>query len=287
MITSVVKLLRLKHWIKNILICVPLVFSRDLFDSWDVAVLILLGFVSFGLISSAIYVFNDIADKEKDAQHPVKSKRPIASGAVSVSTAWFLVAFIGIIGVTMSAWLASFTSWWGLVVILSYLLLNIGYSAGLKRVPVIEIGILSSGFLLRVLYGGYVSGVEVSNWLYLTVLSMSLYLGLGKRRNELERHSYSATREVLSHYNRRFLDRNMYMFLASGICFYSLWAIGQHVAMVWSVPFVMLICMRYSLVLESGSEGDPVDVILKDVTLLTMGIIYGAYMLYVLYFYQI
>lgn len=287
MMVYIVKSLRLKHWIKNFLIYIPLIFSKRLFTAGDITVIMLLGFISFGIISSVIYILNDIADKKKDAQHPIKCKRPIASGVVSISTAWFLVTLLGGAGISLSVWVASCTSWWSLVVILAYLLLNIGYSTGLKRVPIIEIGILSSGFLLRILYGGYVSGVEVSDWLYLTVLSMSLYLGLGKRRNELERHSYSETREVLAHYNRRFLDRNMYMFLSSGICFYSLWAIGQHSAMLWSVPFVMIISMRYSLVVESGSEGDPVDVVLNDYMLQGMGTIYFGYIIYILYFYQI
>ena len=166
------------------------------------------------------------------------------------------------------------------------MLLNVGYSAGLKSVPIVEIGVLSSGFLLRVLYGGQVFGIEVSSWLYLTVLSLSLYLGLGKRRNELERVTSATTRKVLRYYNRRFLDRNMYMFLAVGLCFYSLWAMEQSKAMLWSIPLVMLSCMRYSLVIEGGSDGDPVDVIYKDKILLALGIMCAIYMLVALYYPQ-
>ena len=102
-------------------------------------------------------------------------------------------------------------------------MLNLLYSFGLKNVPVADIAILVSGFLLRVLYGSSITGIEISKWLYLTVIAMSFYLGLGKRRNELEKHGGESTRKVLEAYNKNFLDKNMYMCLSLAIVFYSLW----------------------------------------------------------------
>ena len=146
-----------------------------------------------------------------------------------------------------------------------------------------------SGFLIRVLYGSAVTAIEVSNWLYLTVISMSFYLGLGKRRNELDAQG-SKSRKVLKFYNHDFLDKNMYMCLGLTIVFYSLWCVDSTTIerysnsnIVWTVPLVMLICMKYSLNVEGNSDGDPVSVLLKDKILMGMVFLYVLIVLLIIY----
>ena len=154
-----------------------------------------------------------------------------------------------------------------------------------------DIAILVSGFLLRVLYGSEIMGIEISNWLYLTVISMSFYLGLGKRRNELVKSTEGTTRKVLQFYNHSFLDKNMYMCLALTITFYSLWSVDPltisrigNSNLFWTVPLVILICMKYSLTIEGNSDGDPVEVVFRDKTLLALILFFGVITMGIIYF---
>ena len=270
-----IKLMRFKHYIKNGLILLPFLFGGRLFEL-SLLRQAAFGFVSFCLLTSAVYIINDIMDVKTDREHPTKRFRPIASGEVSVKTA----AVLAVILVIASAALHYFTHavhWYAWIYLLVYLALNLGYSFGLKNQPIIDIAILVSGFLIRVLYGAALSGIEISNWMYLTVIAMSFYLGLGKRRNELIRQPDGAQRKVLRFYNKEFLDKNMYLCLALTIAFYSLWSVDpittarvQSNGVVWTVPLVILICMSYSLRIEGNSEGDPVDVLLGDKLLLAL-----------------
>lgn len=281
------KLMRVHHYLKNVLIFLPLVFSQNLFDITLLKKTIL-GFLSFSILSSIVYIVNDIQDVEKDRAHPTKCKRPIASGAVSVKEAYILAVVIAVIGITLNYFACGFNLLgWGFVVL--YVGLNFAYSMGLKNLPIIDITILVSGFLIRVLYGSAVTAIEVSNWLYLTVISMSFYLGLGKRRNELATQG-SKSRKVLKFYNHDFLDKNMYMCLGLTIVFYSLWCVDSTTIarysnsnIVWTVPLVMLICMKYSLNVEGNSDGDPVSVLLKDKILLGMVFLYAIIVLLIIY----
>ena len=281
------KLMRVHHYLKNVLIFLPLVFSQNLFDLTLLKKTIL-GFFAFSILSSIVYIVNDIQDVEKDRKHPTKCKRPIASGAVSVKEAYILAVVIAVIGITLNYFACGVNLLgWGFVLL--YVGLNFAYSMGLKNLPIIDITILVSGFLIRVLYGSAVTAIEVSNWLYLTVISMSFYLGLGKRRTELDAQG-SKSRKVLKFYNHDFLDKNMYMCLGLTIVFYSLWCVDSTTIerysnsnIVWTVPLVMLICMKYSLNVEGNSDGDPVSVLLKDKILMGMVFLYVLIVLLIIY----
>ena len=274
-LAAFVRLMRPHHWIKNGLIFLPLACGGQLFQS-SLLKNTLLGFAAFCLITSAVYILNDIRDKEQDRLHESKRSRPLASGAVSVRSAWVLCGLM-LPGAALLAIGAGGAGLWPHLWMLLYLVINIAYSFGLKNYPVIDVIILAAGFLLRLLYGSAVTGIEISNWLYLTVISFSLYLGLGKRRNELSRGAKdgSPTRKVLATYSLNFLDKNMYMCLALTIAFYALWTVDPVTAerisgnrLVWTVPLLIVICMKYSLNVESDSHGDPVDVVLHDKVLL-------------------
>ena len=163
--------------------------------------------------------------------------------------------------------------------------MNLLYSFGLKNIPIVDVTILAFGFVLRVLYGGLLLDIEISNWLFLTVLSVSFYMALGKRNNELKKLKDGKTRSVLKQYTQEFLDKNMYVFLGLSIVFYSLWAtMGVSGSLFrYSVIFVILIVMKYSLNLEGDSLGDPIDVLLHDYVLIALVVLYGLYCFGALY----
>jgi len=279
------KLMRPHHYIKNILVFAALACSGQIFNPQKFLA-DLLGFAAFCMISSVVYIINDIRDVEKDRRHPTKCRRPIAAGTVSIRNARILAAVLAVLAAVCN--LMVFHSVATALLVL-YLLLNLAYSFGLKNIPIVDITILVAGFLLRILYGALVSDIVISNWLYLTVIALAFYFALGKRRNELKQLGSGETRKVLKAYPVEFLDKNMNMCLTLAVVFYSLWsmadttvaAYGQY--LVFTVPVVMLIMMKYSLNIEGDSDGDPVEVLLRDRVLLILCCIYLAAMFSILY----
>lgn len=160
-------LMRVHHYIKNILIFMPLIFSGNLTDRRKFTAT-LLGMIAFSLVTSAVYIINDIRDAEKDRMHPTKKNRPIASGAVTPFHAVVLMVFILIAAVVLLVVSDATAGSYALVIL--YLFINVAYSMGLKDVPLLDVTILASGFLLRVLFGAVLTGTEVSEWLYLLSL---------------------------------------------------------------------------------------------------------------------
>ena len=274
-----IKCLRPHHWIKNILVFLPVIFNRSLFDG-ELAIKAVVGIAAFSFAASAIYILNDMMDYEKDRAHPVKCRRPIASGKVRKEIAAAIGIVLTLLAMAVSWKIAGVMAGAMLFV---YAVINVGYSMGLKNCPIVDVVILVMGFLLRIFYGSAVTGIEISNWLYLTIIAFAFYFGLGKRRNELA-GSGGKTRKVLQYYNNNFLDKNMYMCVALGIMFYSLWTI-EHTSrfLVWSVPMVLVICMKYSLDIEGRSDGDPVEVLVHDKVLVIMCLVYGLAVLGMLY----
>ena len=182
-ILGYIKLMRIKHYLKNFLIFIPLIFNGDFFNLEKIGITFL-GFISFCLISSAVYCINDLKDLEDDKKHPIKKNRPIASGQVSKKGAiifmilLFLISIITMIPIIQISIIP-------IIIELIYFALNIAYSCGLKRIPIVDVVILVSGFIIRLLFGAAITSIEISNWLYLTVMAGSFYLGFGKRRNEI------------------------------------------------------------------------------------------------------
>lgn len=281
------KLLRVNHYLKNFLVLLPLVFSSELLNLSKLKTTVL-GFIAFCLTASIVYIINDLKDIENDKKHPVKKNRPFASGKVSKVEGIIILIVLTLIVLGLSYFIG-FEHWIALLLLGVYLLLNVFYSFGLKNVPIVDIVILVSGFLIRVVYGAQIIDLTVSNWMYLTVISASFYMGLGKRRNEIIKQG-DKSRKVLKYYTKEFLDKNMYVFLGLCIVFYALWAVdpttinklGNNL-MIWTVPFIMVILMKYSLNVEGNSFGDPVDVILHDKSLLAIGAIYALSMFGIIY----
>ncbi len=224
-IKEYIKLIRVKHYFKNVLIFLPLIFSGNIFNI-EKLIISIIGFIAFSFVASVVYIINDIRDIENDRKHPIKRKRPLPAGTVSQKEAiilaivMLLIAYLlnTIIFVTCNMTIQNLVM--SMILLSLYILLNIAYSFGLKNKPVIDIVILVSGFLIRILYGSAITNIEVSNWLYLTVISGSFYMGLGKRRNEIKKQG-DKSREVLKRYSKEFLDKNMYVCLTLSIVFYA------------------------------------------------------------------
>lgn len=283
-----IKLLRIKNYIKNALILLPMVFSKRLFD---VSIMhnILWSILSFCALSSAVYVFNDLFDAERDKIHPIKRNRPIANGSISRKSAIITIIVLLIICIVTN-YLACNTNVVAWLLLLMYLVQNVLYSFKLKHIPVLDVAILALGFLIRVFYGSAILGVEVSKWLYLTVIAVSFYIGFGKRRNELALLENTKTRSVLNFYNYSFLDKNMYVCSALTIVFYSLWSVDASTiahfgsnALVWTVPLVILICITYSLSVEKYGEDDPIDILFKNKFLLLLIALYALSIIFIIY----
>lgn len=277
------KLIRIKHYTKNLLIFLPIIFSRNLLEV-DLLTNVIFGFVLFCLTASIVYIFNDIKDIESDKLHPQKCKRPIASGKITKKQAIFIIIILAI--VTMEIAFTKFANNLEIIcILLIYVGINIAYTIKLKKIPIVDIFILAMGFLIRVIFGATLISVQVSNWLYLTILSISFYMGMGKRRNEMIKVSDNEeTREVLKYYNKNFLNENMYMFLALAIVFYSLWCVdmsNKFQYIMYTIPLIMFLAMQYSLAIEKGTHGDPVEVILENKKLV-IGILISIVLIIVL-----
>ena len=280
------KEMRVHHYIKNLLVFIPLVCSGQILDP-DKLLPSVYAFLSFCFISSAVYFINEIRDVEKDRNHPTKRNRPIAAGQISIRAAGCCAAILILLAAVFNCLCFRVSS---SILLLLYLLLNLAYSFGLKNIPLLDITILAAGFLIRAVYGSIVTGIEMSDWLYLVILSAAFYLGLGKRRNELKKQGNENTREVIRKYPASFLDSNMYICMGLVFVFYALWTMAANTIeayhgsrLIWTVPLVMLIFMKYSMTVEGNSDGDPVEVLIHDKVLLGLCALYLLLMMALLY----
>lgn len=273
-----IKLLRVKHYIKNILIFMPMFFAGNIFDV-DAIMQGVLGFITFCVVSSGVYILNDLKDIDKDRNHITKKERPLASGKIKVRTAIIMMFFCWGIAIFLSLLIGKL---WATILLILYLVLNVAYSMGFKNKPIIDIVILAAGFVIRIFYGGVVTQIDISKWMFLVVVTGSLYMGLGKRRNELK--TSKDTREVLKFYSVEFLDKNMYVCVALADVFYALWTLEMPDSrMTWTIPIFIILLMCYSLDAEGNSDGDPVEVILHDKVLIGVILAYAICVFSLLY----
>jgi len=288
MLKALIKTMRPRQWPKNGFIFFALIFDKQLFIP-EQFLKTLAGFFLFCLISSAVYLFNDIADAEADRNHPEKKFRPIASGTLPVRVA--LTATMLLIVVTLP--LAYLLQPWFALILAVYLVNNVLYSRWLKHVPVLDVLILSSGFVLRVAAGVVlISPVErFSPWLYMITVLFSLYIVLGKRRAELNllAKGASAHRKVFDGYTLPLLDQ--YITIVSGmtIVAYSLYTFsapnlpGNHTMML-TIPFIVYGIFRYLQLIQVGhTAGAPDEVALKDRPLQVTVLLWGLTVIAILY----
>lgn len=270
------RLLRLQQWVKSGFVFVGLLFGHAWHDAAIVANVLLVA-LAFSLAASSIYVINDLADRERDRQHPKKRLRPLASGAAAVGPALLLAG-----AATLAAlMLAAQVSLAALAIIVAYLLLNVGYSLGLKHVAILDVFIIAAGFMLRLLIGTWGVAIAPSEWLFLCGLTLTLFLGFAKRRAELAalEEGAGSHRQVLDDYDTTLLDQLITVCAAAAIVSYSLYTMsaetvelhGTH-RLIMTVPIVIYGIFRYLFLLHRrGGGGDPTSELLTDRHLLAAG----------------
>lgn len=264
-----IKLLRPHQWVKSGFVFVGLLFGHG-WQNPALVVQVLLAAAAFSLAASAVYVGNDLADRESDRQHPDKCRRPLASGAIGVQAALTLGALCLALALVL-AWLASPVV---LGIIVAYLLLNVGYTLGLKHVVLLDVFIISAGFMLRILAGTIGVGISPSNWLLLCGLMVTLFLGFAKRRAELKalEEDAGSHRRVLDDYDPVLLDKLIGVCAAATIVSYSLYTVSPETValhgtdrLVATVPFVVYGMFRYLFLLHRrAGGGDPAAQLLTD-----------------------
>jgi 4-hydroxybenzoate polyprenyltransferase len=227
-------------------------------------------FIAFCLVSSAIYTLNDIVDLEQDRHHPKKSRRPLASGSVSISAAFMLAALLGTLGLSLAYFAAPMV----LMIMVGYALMNIAYSLRFKHVVILDVFIIATGFMLRILAGTLGVGIPPSQWLLLCGLMVTLFLGFTKRRAEIIvlTDDKTAHRKVLEHYSPVLLDKMIGITAAGLIMSYSLYTMNADTIrihntpnLIYTVPFVMYGVFRYIYLLHHQSRGgDPSHDLVRD-----------------------
>lgn len=288
MLTALIKAMRPKQWTKNAFVFFALVFDKQLFMR-EPFVRTLEGFFLFCLISSAVYLFNDIADVESDRKHPEKKHRPIASGALPMNVAWIAAVVLTLIIIPLGYLLSPFFA--GILAL--YLVINLLYSRWLKHVPILDVLIIAAGFVLRVGAGATVIVVErFSPWLYVVTTLFALFIGFGKRRAEITllEKGAGSHRKVLDGYTLPLLDQFITIVSGTTIVAYSLYSFSapnlpENHSMMLTIPFTVYGIFRYLQLIQTGhAAGAPDEVALKDRPLQLTVLLWGLSVLAVFYF---
>jgi decaprenyl-phosphate phosphoribosyltransferase len=258
-IKSFFALLRPKHWIKNLFVLAPLVFS-GLFTSSAEVFSAFFATIIFCVAASVVYVFNDLNDLDDDRKHPVKSwARPLASGQISTFHAKWILGLLVLL-LFVGCYFQPSTA----MVMVGYVALNFAYSTVLKKFAVVDIFIIAIGFVLRVIAGSFAISVTLSNWMFITTLSLALFLAAIKRRQELKTVG-NETREVLQRYTISILDKFAEISATSALLFYSLFIMTMRQEMVVTIPFVLFGFFRYWYIVEFNDDGEsPTDALFTD-----------------------
>ncbi len=287
---ALLRLARPKHWVKNAFVFAPLFFS-GLFIDLDSVLRTSWAFAVFCLAASATYVLNDISDVEADRLHPKKSlTRPIATGQVSIKTAWI---FFTILVAAIAAMLVPYQQLASLInqpkaffgtavalqveslglVILTYLALNFAYSFYLKRLAIIDIFAIATGFVLRVFAGAISISVAVSNWMFVTTLCLALFFASMKRLQEVKLHG-SSSRAVLETYTQSFIEKIVLVTGTLTIAFYGIFTLTERPGFIASIPVVLFAMLRYWHVADvSGAGESPTDIMVRDKQILFSGLL--------------
>jgi decaprenyl-phosphate phosphoribosyltransferase len=266
---SIIKLIRVKHWVKNLFIFIPAFFAGVLFDPENIVPL-LVGFCCFSLVASAIYVINDYRDIEQDRNHPEKKNRPLASGAVTPMVGGIILVVFLLTGLGLSY----FVSFDFFLVLSLYFVLNLGYSLGLKNISILDIMIVASGFLLRTIAGGIIIAVSVSQWLLIMVFLLALFLALSKRLDDLvvSEQEGKVSRKIVKHYNLAFVHSGIAMIAGIIMVSYIMYTISDDVKdrlhsehLYFTAIFVIAGLLRYlQISLVEQRSGSPTKIFLTD-----------------------
>lgn len=264
-----IKLLRPKHWVKNAFLFIPLFFAGEIFNTEKILHL-LIAFAAFSLIASSIYILNDYQDIEADKQHPVKCKRPLASGAISKTSALLLF----VVCVLAGGAIASLVSLKFIFVLGIYFVLNLLYCFGLKHISILDIMILSTGFVLRVKSGGIAADVAMSEWLMIMIFLLALFMAIAKRRDDIliKQELGKEMRKAASGYNMDFLNVMLALVSAVMIVCYLMYTISPETQarfktyrLYYTTLFVIGGLLRYlQITYVENNTGSPTKILYKD-----------------------
>ncbi len=273
MIAGIFKSMRPQQWIKNFFIFAPLIFSRNIFNP-PLVLKTVAAFAAFCFLSSAQYIINDLKDIEEDKLHPLKSKRPLASGQLGKTPALIAAAILAAAAIAMAAGIGRGF----LLISLGYLFLQLAYSFWLKNVVILDIFVVAAGFLIRVVAGGFAIRVSISSWLLICTILLALFLAMGKRRHELVILEKDAVnhRPILKEYNVYLLDQMISVVTASTLIAYCLYTISEETVrkfgtseLIYTVPLVLYGIFRYLYLIHQRIEGGtPEALIIRDRPLL-------------------
>lgn len=284
MISSIIELIRIKHWIKNLFVFIPIFISGNIFDAYMLYKSTII-FLVFSFVSSSVYVFNDIIDIKRDKRHPIKKNRPLPSGRLSIFYAKLLILLLLILALS----LLFIIDLQGIKIILAYIFINIIYSLYIKHVPIIDIVSISIGFVLRVNAGLAVTGLNSSFWLVGLTFTLSMLLASGKRKGELKIINKDESRPSLKDYTEDFLNHLQGIFSSIVIVFYILYTFlsdsfpGDRDLLLYSSLFVIVgLCRYLQINFSLKSIDEPTDILYKDKFLLTILISWMIYILFCL-----
>ena len=285
---SVLAALRPEQWTKNFIVFAALIFARRLLDPAAVA-LALAAFLIFCGLSGAVYLLNDVSDRDADRQHPTKSKRPIASGALSAGSALLLAATLIGAGVGAAFWLQPAFGWSAF----AYVVLQAAYSRWLKHLVILDVMAIAAGFVLRAVAGGLVISVPISDWLLVCTILLALFLGLSKRRHELTLLAAGAPghRRILEEYDPYLLDQMIAVVAASTLVAYIIYCLDSGTAerfgtrwLVLTVPFPLYGIFRYLYIVHrKDGGGNPSEELLTDRPLLACVALWGLTVVAIIY----
>lgn len=272
---ELLRLLRPRQWVKNGFVFIGLLFG-DVSDDWGLRGNVLLAAGGFCLLSSCVYILNDMFDRKADQAHPLKRSRPLASGTVRMGEAFALAFVCAIAGLALGAMASTGVA----AILMAYLLLNLAYSAGLKHVAILDVFIIAAGFMLRIYAGTWGVAIAPSQWLLLCGLLLTIFLGFAKRRAELtvsagDGSNGASQRPVLGEYSPALLDTMMAISAAGVIVSYSLYTVSPDVIelhgtdeLIYTLPFVLYGIFRYIFLVHRRGGEDPASTLLTDAHML-------------------
>lgn len=268
-ILYIIKSLRLKQWTKNLFVFAGILFSQNILNL-PMLVKTCMAFLVFCILSGSVYLFNDLLDIDTDKSHPVKSKRPLASGNLRPVYAITSFILLSLFSLGVSYYLGVYFFFTALC----YFALQLAYSTYLKHIVILDVFSIAFGFLLRVIAGAVVIHVAISSWLIICTMLLSLFLGLSKRRHEIETLEYEASthRKVLEEYSSYLLDQMISVVTASTVVCYALYTMSQETIqkfgtknLIFTIPFVLYGIFRYLyLIHKKGEGGNPENIIVSD-----------------------
>ena len=271
-IRHIIKVARPTHWIKNIFVFLPIFFGGALLNTTEV-VAAALTFMSFSLAASAIYCLNDIIDVDADRAHPVKCKRPIASGPITIPQAYGMMTVSLLISIVLMFLLPEGHAK-SILVIIAYFVINVAYCLRLKEYAIIDVCIIASGFVLRILAGGYATGVHLSKWIVLMTFLLTLFLAFAKRRDDVLRMNTTgrAPRKNTSRYNLTFINQAITITGSVMVVCYVMYTVSPEIIAQFATDklyltsiLVILAILRYlQISVVDEKSGDPVKVALSD-----------------------